>query len=121
MRYSVGESPNFIMTPMLTAALDQLLAWQPEQIQAYCASLMQSPLQILEDMGCILGNPAYTAKHLFGIRMSKHFNLSRLNEAFAHNNVHVSVRGDAIRVSPNVYNTERDVSMLIESFREARM
>jgi selenocysteine lyase/cysteine desulfurase len=30
----------------------------------------------------------------------------------------VSVRGDAIRVSPNVYNSEHDAARLIEVLRE---
>jgi selenocysteine lyase/cysteine desulfurase len=39
--------------------------------------------------------------------------------AMARANVFVSVRGDAMRVSPHVYNDERDVERLIEALRGA--
>ena len=34
-RYSVGESSNFILTPMLIKAIDQLIDWNPQNIQAF--------------------------------------------------------------------------------------
>src|SRR5204863_1785595 len=40
-RYDVGEKSNFILLPMLVAALDQVLAWGPAQIQSYCRSLIE--------------------------------------------------------------------------------
>jgi selenocysteine lyase/cysteine desulfurase len=33
------------------------------------------------------------------------------------NKISVSVRGDAIRVSPNVYNTESDLNKLVKALK----
>ena len=41
IRYEVGESANFILTPMLTEAIRQVNAWGPKNIQAYCKSIAQ--------------------------------------------------------------------------------
>jgi len=37
---------------------------------------------------------------------------------FKENNIYVSYRGDAIRVSPNVYNTESEFEKFVRCFEE---
>ena len=39
-RYSMGEQSQFIHVPMQIAATEQLLSWGVDQIQSYCASLV---------------------------------------------------------------------------------
>ena len=39
LRYDVGERSNFILLPMVIAALEQLLEWGVGEIQAYCRAL----------------------------------------------------------------------------------
>ncbi len=47
----VGERSNPILLPMLIAALEQILAWGPEHIQAYCGSLTAEFAEQAREMG----------------------------------------------------------------------
>ena len=46
-RYNVGEQSNFILLPMLNAAVKQVLKWGPESIQSYCMELMEDAITYL--------------------------------------------------------------------------
>jgi len=50
--------------------------------------------------------------------MPKRIDLIGLREALRVREVSVSLRGSALRVSPNVYNDAGDVSALLEGLRE---
>jgi selenocysteine lyase/cysteine desulfurase len=58
--------------------------------------------------------------HLFGIRTPPSIDAARLQRALAERRVAVSLRGDAVRVAPNVYNTPDDVAALLDALRAAR-
>lgn len=120
-RYSMGEQSNFVLLPMLKAALEQLLEWSIENIQTYTKNLSRQPLQILQEMGCQVESEAQRCGHLFGLRLNESdFDFQKLNEAFAEHQVYVSLRGNSIRVAPHVYNEEQDFTQLIRCFEQAR-
>ena len=119
VRFDMGERCNFILLPMSIAALEQLAAWQPERSQRYCHALVQGVAAELRDLGYWLEDDAWRAQHLFGIRLPKGLALSSLLASLERHRVVVSVRGDALRVSPNVYNDEADLAALADALREA--
>lgn len=110
-RYAVGEHSNFLMAPMQLAALEQINAWKPENIQAYCAQLWAAIETPLREMGVRF--PAARAEHLVGLRLPAGTDGNLLAAAFEKRGLMVSYRGDAIRVSPNVYNTEEEMVQLL--------
>ena len=110
VRFDVGERSNPILLPMLVAALEDLLERRPERIQAYCAELFRKPIQTLCSHGYRVEDEASTPRHLFGIRLPQEVNLDTLRTALEKRNIHVSVRGDAVRIAPNVYNDEADAA-----------
>ena len=116
-RYNVGEMSNFILVPMLIKAIEQLNKWQPQHIQAYCKAISKEAIKEIKSLGCFIEEEHYRASHLFGIYLPKHINLDKLKAAFSEQNTYVSFRGNAIRVSPNVYNTEEDFEKLITCFK----
>lgn len=118
LRYEVGEHSNFVLIPMLHQALKQLLKWKPEGIQEYCSSLMQSPIEQLQELGYHLESSEHRASHLFGVRLPKGLDKDSLKKSFQVNKVSVSFRGDAIRISPNVYNDEMDLRKLLKAMKE---
>lgn len=120
-RYSVGEQSNFVLVPMLNAALEQLLDWGIENIQTYTKNLSEKPLETLQELGCKVEPLAHRCGHLFGIRIQEaHFDFQKLHESLAAQKVYVSLRGSAIRVSPHVYNDAADFEQLIHCFKQAR-
>lgn len=119
-RFDVGERSNFTLMPMLTAALEQILAWGPGNVQDYCRELAAGLIGEARELGCVIEDEPWRGAHLFGIRTPPSIDAARLQRELAARRVSVSVRGDAIRVAPNVYNTPDDVAALIEALRAAR-
>ncbi|MDJ0645956.1 MAG: aminotransferase class V-fold PLP-dependent enzyme [Flavobacteriaceae bacterium] len=115
-RYNMGESSNFINTPMLIKSIQQLLEWRPENIQQYCEAISKQAIEQLRNKGCFVEHDNYRTKHLFGVYLSEHIDLEKLKAKFTQNNIYVSFRGNAIRISPNLYNTEADFEKLVDCF-----
>ncbi|MDX1462161.1 MAG: aminotransferase class V-fold PLP-dependent enzyme [Marinirhabdus sp.] len=113
-RYDVGESSNFILTPMLSEAIRQLNAWGVENIQSYCKSISTAAIARLRDRGHFIEEDTMRSHHLFGIYPSEEKSMSVIKSALTKANIFVSYRGNAIRVSPNVYNTASDLDHLAE-------
>lgn len=115
-RYNMGEYSNFVNTPMLAKSLEQLQEWKPVNIQDYCHQISKKAITELRALSCFIEEDTYRAKHLFGVYLPKHIDLDKLKANFKKHNVYVSFRGNAIRVSCNVYNDERDFEKLVACF-----
>ncbi len=115
-RYNVGQFSNFTLLPMAEVALRQLLEWTPKEISTYCADISE-PIHDL-DQEFELEQPEWRAKHLFGIRPKKPIDLGVLKKTLAEQNIYLSIRGDSIRISPNVYNTKDELHVLSEHLRK---
>lgn len=113
-RYNAGEFSQFSQLPMLGAALEQLLAWEPLQLQAYCQELSSRFAPQWEALGCQLEATAYRAGHLFGLQLPDGADYNALVQRLAEHRCYVSLRGGALRVSPNVYNDAADLAVLTE-------
>lgn len=117
-RFSVGETSNFILTPILTAALDQINTWKVSEIQRYCIDLIADYTDRWRDMGYSIHSGEEFSAHLFGIRLPEGANSILLKPILEKHNVFVSFRGDAIRVAPNVYNDRADLNALTKALEE---
>ena len=116
-RFNVGEASNFILTPMLSQGIKQLLDWTPQTIQNYCKSITKEAILELQHRGCFIEEEAYRASHIFGIYLPEKINLDNVKEKLIAQNISVSYRGNAVRVSPNVYNTKEDLKKLVSCFQ----
>jgi len=120
IRYDMGERSNFIQLPMLQAALEMVLRWKPERIQAYCQQLTAPILADIRALGYHTSTEPGRAHHIFGVRMPDGVPLDSLKAELAKRHIHVSVRGDAVRVAPHVYNTATDVAALRDALSAVR-
>jgi len=116
-RYSVGEHSNFLMGPMQLVGLQQVNAWEPANVQAYTASLWATVEDQLRELGVTV--PTDRAHHLVGLRLPAHASADRLAAALDRRGLMVSYRGDSVRVSPNVYNTQEEMAELLGAVRES--
>jgi selenocysteine lyase/cysteine desulfurase len=112
-RYEVGEHSNFILIPMLLKAIQQLNRWGVGNIQQYCSAISKNAILTLQETGFPIEEEDYRAGHLFGVRF-RGDNSQKIKEGLEKSRINVSYRGDAIRVSPNVYNREEDLSRLVK-------
>ena len=113
-RFDVGESANFALLPGLLASLELVLEWGPARVQRYCDRLTRELIAVAIDRGFEVEDPEWRGHHLFGIRMRNDGSLERLEERLREARISVSLRGSALRVSPNAYNDEADVGALTE-------
>ena len=113
-RYNAGEFSNFILLPMLNAALDQIIDWQVNLIQDYCTNLIKPLVQVLKEKKFWIEDENYRASHLFGFLLPDNISSTHLLEKLQERKIFVSVRGDAIRVSAHLYNTEKDIEALAD-------
>lgn len=111
-RFDSGEACNFILVPMAIAALTQLLEWGVPEISATIAQLTARIAADGEALGLRAVAPDRRAPHYLGLRSAAPLPpdlLSRL----ATEQVFVSVRGSALRITPHVYNDLDDVGRLM--------
>ena len=118
-RYNMGEHSQFIQVPMLEDSLSQILNWGVNNMQNYCAKIIEKPLSALQELGCWVEESANRANHLLGISLPKSItggvsHNQVFTDKLSANKIFVSNRGVAIRVSQNVYNTEADLWKLVE-------
>jgi selenocysteine lyase/cysteine desulfurase len=113
-RYNMGEFSNFINLPMIEKALDLLIEWQPAEIQNYAKKLGEPYLERLRNAGYWIENENFRAAHLFGIRLPENLEIEAVQKALSEQKVFVSYRGNAIRLSVNVWNNEADMQMFTQ-------
>lgn len=112
VRYDMSERSNFFLAPIAAASLELILEWRPERIQAYCEALTRDLLSEVETLGYSVEEARYRGSHLFGLRMPEKVDLQELKQSLADRRVSASLRGSALRLSPNVYNDEVDIAAL---------
>ena len=117
-RYNVGETSNFILMPILRTGLKQIIEWTPESIQQYCADLIKPLKAFLKTLNIELEEDAFFCNHIFALQLPKTFDIEKLKENLVKNKIHISVRGDYLRISINVYNDENDIQKLIDTISE---
>ena len=111
-RFDVGETSNFILTPMFVAALEQLTEWGVENVGEYCRTSIGGLVDDLEDAGFTVTEKRWRSPHMFGFRVPEGMDESALRERLVAERVSVSLRGNAIRVAPYLYNDQDDVDAL---------
>ena len=115
LRYDVGERSNFVLLPMLVAALELVLEWTVPAIQDYCRALTGPLARTLRERGHRVEEPRWRGGHLFGVRVRESVDRARLAERLHERQVAVSFRGDAIRIAPHLYNDAEDTAALLDA------
>jgi selenocysteine lyase/cysteine desulfurase len=111
-RYDMGEPANFALAPVTITALDQLAAWGVPSIYQTVGDLVDQIVTRAESLGLTAVPRRLRARHYVGLRSARPLP-SDLPERLARERVYVSVRGGrAIRITPHVYNDQRDVDRL---------
>lgn len=117
-RYDMGERSNFHLMPIAAAALRQILDWGVGRIAATLAARSRDIVARATGLGFTTPPEEFRAPHFLGLRHAGGIP-STLLPALRERGVHVSVRGDSIRVTPHVYNDDEDVERLFEGLEAA--
>ena len=89
-RYDVGERANFILVPMLIAALEQVLSWNLEDVQTYCRSITHDLFGEMGRIGFAVEDPAWRGAHLFGLHAPAHIDIATVAARLREQRVFVS-------------------------------
>ena len=110
-RYDQGEASNFILSPIASAGLNQILEWGVENIAETLRSKTDAIAYRAQNMGLSVAPAHVRAPHMIGVSRPDGFR-EDLPVLLARDNVFVSVRGASIRISPHVYSTDEDIDRL---------
>ena len=119
-RYAMGEMSHIVTMPMLLTALNQVREWSPHRIQMYCRQLRRPLDEYLASNGLMTGDRQYFSDHILRLKLPAEFDAHRFQENIEREKIFISKRGDALRVSFNVFNTEEDISSLISALERSR-
>ncbi len=111
-RFDMGEAPNFALLPAAVAALEQLAAWGVPAIAETLAARTRGIAARAEPLGLVASDPRLRAGHFLGLRLPEGAPPDLVGRLAAEN-VHVSVRGRWLRVTPHLYNDDEDTDRLI--------
>jgi len=115
-RFDVGERSNFALMPMAFTALKQICDWQVPEIASTLSTLTAEIAQRAIALGLNVAPTHLRAGHMLGIRFPEGVP-DDLIDRLAQNKIYVSVRGNSIRISPHVYNTEHDIEKLFKTLQ----
>jgi selenocysteine lyase/cysteine desulfurase len=112
-RFDVGERANFVLVPMAMEALRQLLAWGVADIQETLRALTERVAKGARSLTLEVPPEEQRVGHMVGLKRRGGYGAD-MAAKLAARKVYVSVRGDSIRVSPHLYNTQADMDRLLE-------
>jgi selenocysteine lyase/cysteine desulfurase len=116
-RYDMGEFSNFALMPGAVAAMEQLLEWTPEAVAETLRHKTRGIAARLTELGLRAGPEEARAPHFLGMSFPDE-PPPDLVPTLAARNVHISVRGTSMRVTPHLYNNDQDVDRLIDAVRD---
>jgi selenocysteine lyase/cysteine desulfurase len=113
-RFDMGERSNFALLPVAGAAIEQLLAWSVPNIAETLGATTAALAERLAERGITSLPPEHRAPHYLSVRLEAGLP-DEIEERLAAANVHVSLRGDRMRITPHLYNDDSDMDRLVRS------
>lgn len=112
-RFDVGEKSNFLLMPILLEGLKQVNKWTVHGVQSYCKELTVPLISKLSEIGIKFEDQKYFSPHLFALSLPTNIDPIQLKLNLEENKVFISLRGDFLRVSLNVFNDMNDIEKLV--------
>lgn len=117
-RYDTSLRASLGLINMLEVACTLLLEWQPERVRDYLFGIESDAVQRLRGLGFEVAAEADRAANLFGIKLPAGLDAEACRSHLAAQQIHVSVRGSAVRVAPHVYNDAGDLERLVDALAQ---
>jgi selenocysteine lyase/cysteine desulfurase len=114
-RWDAPETSNFINLAAMEASLEFLLRVGVETVAMHNERLIRSLIERLPRDSCVLASPA-DPRHrgpYVCVAARKPERTKELYEKLRQAQIYVSLRENALRISPHLYNTEQDIARLI--------
>lgn len=115
-RFDMGERANFALLPVAEAAIGQLLAWGVADVAATLGAATASLAARLAAHGIVAEEGR--APHFLSVTFAGGMPAD-VEARLAAANVHVSLRGETMRITPHLYNDEEDAERLVGQLADA--
>ncbi len=116
-RFDMGERANFALMPMAITALQQILDWGVQDIYKTLAAKTAALAEAGREIGLTCAEPHFRAGHFLGLEFTNGVPDTLLSK-LAEDRIYVSVRGNSLRVTPHLYNTDEDADRLMAALRK---
>ncbi len=117
VRFDMGERSQFHLAPMANHALQCLLDWGVENIAATLKQKTDAIAEKARSLGLTVLPDHLRGGHYLGLTVPGGVP-DTLAPTLAEERIFVSVRGDSIRVTPHLYNTQDDADRLISALEK---
>jgi selenocysteine lyase/cysteine desulfurase len=116
-RFDMGARSHINIIPMAIPALEQLIKWDPEYIQKTLSVMTDAVEENGKMLGLIPVPKKYRVGHIVGLRFPKGVPQGLIDQLHREK-IFISVRDDAIRVSPHLYNSLSEVERLFSVMKK---
>jgi len=114
-RWDSAETASYFNLSAMAVSLEFVLRMKPETVQAHNSALMELMFERLPKDRCVAASPLDAERRgpyaCFAARTPE--KTAALYEKLCANNVFVALREGNLRISPHLFNTERDIDKLI--------
>jgi len=112
IRFDMGERSNFALMPGVIAALKQIDSWGIKNIQEKLSHQNELLGKKLSSMGLQLLDKQQRSPHFLGAAIPKGARKDLVSR-LAEKNIYLSERGGKVRITPHLWNEQKDFDKLI--------
>ena len=112
IRFDMGERSNFALMPGVIAALKQIDSWGIKNIQEKLSHQNELLGKKLSSMGLNLIDKQQRSPHFLGATIPKGARKDLVSR-LAEKNIYLSERGGKVRITPHLWNEQKDFDKLI--------
>lgn len=113
-RYDAGQSWNLWLSEAACCGLEIVSGVGCERLSTRSKVLTDHLAEEAAELGLIAPRPEFRSAHLVGLRLPEGADPRSLVTELAARSVYVSVRGNSVRVSAHMWNTQGDMDRLLE-------
>jgi len=119
-RFDIGETSNFILLPMVIAALRQLLAWDGAAVSAGLRRITASIAAQLRAAGVAAERISGDSPHILGLELPPQIP-DGVASLFDERKIYVSLRGTKMRIAPHLFVRPEDVERFVAAVVDAKL
>ena len=117
-RFDFGEKSNPPQLMAACAALQQLLDWGVENISKTLGARNSRLADNARQLGLHVTKDKYRSPHYISLEFADGVPAG-FADKLALDKIFVSVRGNSVRVTPHLYNTDADIDRLFDNLRNS--
>lgn len=112
-RFDMGERSDFAVLPVAIKSLQLIQHWTVEKVSARILHLNRLIWEEADKAGLVIADERFRTLHIAILDLGRDIPAA-FGQNLKANNIHVTVRGSKLRMSPHVYNDEADIRRVFD-------